>query len=215
MSLLSSLTVLVSFLRRYSSSLHTPSELSSPQNFRQSWNLFSSLAGCGSHEPFRKSGGKAMTHGVHRQYGQWLSPRSSVHRGLCLYPFGCRYTVQQAHLHKIACTCMYVFYHTITMVCSLELFLCCRFLWSFYPVQGEVAAWRMLMVSHKLLQLAHKYLWRSSTIFHSYLQYYSLAACSIALLVRMPYLETVDRSLYWLYVVYHYIDRHGSTMNTL
>lgn len=76
-------------------------------------------------------------HGVHRQYGQWLSPRSSGHRGLCLYPFGCRYTVQQAHLHKITCKCTHVFYCTITMVCSLELFLCCRFLWSFYPVLGR------------------------------------------------------------------------------
>ena len=94
-------------------------------------------------------------------------------------------------------------YCTITMVCSLEFFLCWRFFWSFYPFWGEMAARRMLMIAHKLPQLADEYLWRGSSIIHSDLKYYSVVACSITSLAHLSYLEIVHRSLSRLYVVCH------------
>ena len=87
-SLLSYTAVLLSFLDRYSSSVHNPTSLSSRQNSLYNLYLFSSLAGCGLQWPRRKSGGFWMTHGAHKQCGQWSSPRRSGHWGLFLYPFG-------------------------------------------------------------------------------------------------------------------------------
>ena len=66
-SLLSINAVLNSFLRRYSSSLHTPREFNNLQNDRYNLYRFSSFAGCGPHAPRRKSGGNMMTQGEHKQ----------------------------------------------------------------------------------------------------------------------------------------------------
>ena len=87
-SLLSYIAVLLSFLARYSSSIHSPTSLNSRQNILYSLCLFSSLAGCGLQKPRKKSGGLAMTHGLHRQCGQWSSPLRIGRTGLFLYPFG-------------------------------------------------------------------------------------------------------------------------------
>ena len=74
MSLRSSRAVLSCFLRRQASSSHTPSFRRCFQNIRQRRCLFSSLAGCGSHDPLR---GSSITHGEHKQYRQWSAPRST------------------------------------------------------------------------------------------------------------------------------------------
>ena len=39
-----------------------------------------------------------MTHGAQRHKGQWLFPSRTGHRGLCLYPFGGLYTMQQVYI---------------------------------------------------------------------------------------------------------------------
>ena len=57
-SLLSYIAVLLSFLARYSSSIHSPTSLNSRQNILYSLCLFSSLAGCGLQKPRKKSGGR-------------------------------------------------------------------------------------------------------------------------------------------------------------
>ena len=87
-SLLSYIAVLLTFLDRYSSSDHRPTSLSSAQNFLYSLYRFSSLAGCGLQWPRRKSGGLWITHGAHKQCGQWSSPRRTGRWWLFLYPTG-------------------------------------------------------------------------------------------------------------------------------
>ena len=60
---------------------------SPPKHSVQSVSL-SSLARCGLQWPHRKSRGFWMTHGTHKQCGQWSSPRRSGRWGLFLYSFG-------------------------------------------------------------------------------------------------------------------------------
>ena len=50
-----------------------------------------------------------MTHGAQRHKGQWLFPRSTGHRGLCPYPFGCLYTMQQVYSMHV----MYTYMHLV------------------------------------------------------------------------------------------------------
>ena len=45
-----------------------------------------SIAGCASHDPFRKSEGTVI---MHRQSGQWPSARNAGHLGDVRYPRGC------------------------------------------------------------------------------------------------------------------------------
>ena len=75
MSLLSSRTVLYSFLWRYSSSFHTPRVFSNPQKEQYNLYHFSSFAGWGPQAPRKKSGGNIITEGEYKHCGQLFLPR--------------------------------------------------------------------------------------------------------------------------------------------
>ena len=87
-SLLSPRLVRLSFLLRYSSALHTPTSFNNPQNNLYKRNLLLAFAGCGPHDPLRKSGGSCTMHGEHRHSWQWLSPCNTGALDEFLYPLG-------------------------------------------------------------------------------------------------------------------------------
>ena len=87
-SLLSPRLVRLSFVLRYSSALHTPTSFNNPQNNLYNLNLLLAFAGCGPHDPLRKSGGSCTMHGEQRHSWQWLSPCNTGALGEFLYPLG-------------------------------------------------------------------------------------------------------------------------------
>lgn len=74
--------------------------------------------------------------------------------GYVCIPLGVGTLCNKQYVHVHVVTLMLYVVCTVTIVCSLEFFLHCRLLWSLYPLQGEMAATRMLMLPHKLPQLA-------------------------------------------------------------
>ena len=116
--LLSLRLVRLSFLLRYSSALHTPISFNNPQNNLYKRNLLLVFAGCGPHDPLRKSGGSCTTHGEHRHSSQWLSPPCSTGAlGKFLYPLGLSspvLSVIEGHRYKYNSDCG-VFLHPVYM----------------------------------------------------------------------------------------------------